>query len=55
MEESKPKKAVKKVEDRVVNIDTRIIELYNSGFNVNQIGSMLHVHTQYIKDLLDKQ
>ena len=33
----------------------KILELAASGFNVNQIGSMLGVHTQYIKELLAKQ
>jgi len=35
--------------------DAKIIEMWNSGFNVNQIGSMLAVHTQYINELLKKQ
>ena len=35
--------------------NSRIIELYDSGFNVNQIGAMTGTHTQYIKELIKKE
>jgi len=35
--------------------DTKIIELYDDGFNINQIGAMLTVHTQYVKDLIKRE
>jgi len=55
MEESKPtKKVTKKVEaPKEKTMDEKIFELYNQGFNINQIGSMLYVHTQYIKQLIE--
>jgi len=64
MEENKePKKRIKKpvgkpmtkAKVRTPDKNDRILELANAGFNINQIGSMLGVHTQYIKDLLSKQ
>lgn len=55
MEENKAtKKTTKKVvAPKVKTLDEKIIELYNGGFNVNQIGSMLATHTTYIKEVID--
>jgi|32_taG_2_1085360.scaffolds.fasta_scaffold291973_2 hypothetical protein len=64
MEENKqPRKRVQKpvgepmtkAKVRTPDKNDRILELASAGFNVNQIGSMLGVHTQYIKELLAKQ
>ena len=63
MEEQKqPRKRVQKpvgepmvkAKLRTPDKDEKIIELVNGGFNINQIGSMLGVHTHYIKELIAK-
>lgn len=36
-------------------LDAKIIELLNEGKNVNQVGAMLTVNTQYIKELIAKR
>ena len=55
MEENKPKRErikkpvgepMTKAKVRTPDKNEKIIELYNQGFNINQIGSMLGVHTQ---------
>jgi len=60
MEENKPKRerikptpvAARKL--RAPDKKDKIIELYDSGFNINQIGAMLAVHTVYVKDVINK-
>lgn len=60
MEENKPKrerikaKPISKAKLRTPDKDDRILELYSEGKNINQIGAMLQVHTQYIKELIAK-
>ena len=61
-ESSKPKRKRVKAKPmtsspkpKVPEQDQKIIDLANGGFNVNQIGSMLGIHTHYIKDLLAKK
>lgn len=56
MEERKPtKKATKKVEaPKVKTMDEKVIDLANSGFNVNQIASMLALHSHVVKEILEK-
>lgn len=62
VESSKPKRTRVKAKPMtsspkptVPEQDQKIIDLANGGFNVNQIGSMLGIHTHYIKDLLAKK
>jgi len=57
MEENKTtKKAIKKVvTPKEPTLDDKIIDLLNGGFNVNQIGSMLGIHTEYIKQLINEK
>jgi len=60
MEDNKPKRerikptpvASRKL--RAPDKKDKIIELYDSGFNINQIGAMLAVHTVYVKDVINK-
>jgi len=47
----KPTKKVEAKDDRVAEI----IGLSDSGFNINQIGSMLAIHTSYIKEVIEKE
>ena len=60
MEENKPKRERIKAQPvvsrklRAPDKNDKIIELYDSGFNINQIGSMLAVHTVYVKDVINK-
>ncbi len=60
MEENKPKrerikaKPVASRKLRAPDKKDKIIELYDSGFNINQIGAMLAVHTVYVKDVINK-
>jgi hypothetical protein len=60
MEENKTQKVVekkiaKKVSKPVVKkTEDKIIELHDGGFNINQIGSMLAVHTQYVKTVIQE-
>lgn len=52
----KPKaEPIAKVKLKTPDYDDRIIELVNGGFNVNQIGSMLGIHTEYIKQLINEK
>ena len=62
MEENKPKRerinptpVAKSPKPKATDKDNKIIDLYDSGFNINQIGSMLAVHTQYVKELIKKE
>ena len=61
MEENKLKRAriqkpvgepITKAKIRTPDKNDKILELAKAGYNINQIGAMLNVHTQYIKDLL---
>lgn len=60
MEENKPKrerikaKPVASRKLRATDKNDKIIELHDSGFNINQIGSMLALHTHYVKDVIKK-
>lgn len=49
------KKASKRVSKPVVKTtEDKIIDLSNGGFNVNQIASMLKVHSQYVKTVIQE-
>lgn len=60
MEEKKPKRerikakpvAARKL--RSTDKIDKIIELYDSGFNINQISAMLTLHSQFVKQTIDK-
>ena len=54
-EQPAPKKVKKVVAPEYTDDQLKIIELANRGFNINQIGSMLHIHTHIIREFLDKE
>ena len=51
-ERIKPTPVAKSPKPKATDKDDKIKELASAGFNINQIGSMLAVHTEYIKSVL---
>jgi uncharacterized Fe-S cluster-containing radical SAM superfamily protein len=49
-----PKKKTK-VEPKLSEQDKKIIDLVNAGFNVNQIGSMMGVHTHIVREVIERE
>jgi len=61
MEENKPKReriaptpVAKSAKPKAPEQVDKIISMADGGFNVNQIASMLGLHSQFVKQVIDK-
>lgn len=54
MAEKKTTKITKTESIKPVSVDSKVIELANNGFNVNQIASMLALHSHIVKEILER-
>lgn len=48
-------KTKKKSKPKMNELDWKIFDLLSAGYNVNQIASMLAIHSQYVKQMIDEK
>jgi len=53
-ERIKTKKPIAAVKPQALDKVDKVLDLYGSGFNINQIASMLQLHSQFVKETIAK-